>query len=72
MFSESFTVAGMSCGHCVATVTEELDAVPGVREVAVDLASGRVDLVSDRRIDPSELRRVVAEAGFELLSPVGS
>jgi copper chaperone len=72
MFSESIIVTGMSCGHCVASVTEELTAVPGVRNVAVDLASGRVDLQSDQRIDPSDLRRAVAEAGFELASPVSS
>jgi copper chaperone CopZ len=71
MFSESFTVTGMSCGHCVASVTEELEAVPGVREVAVDLASGRVDVTSDRPVDSSDLRRAVTEAGFSALSPVG-
>jgi copper chaperone len=72
MFSESIIVTGMSCGHCVASVTEELTTVPGVHNVAVDLASGRVDLSSDQRLDPSDLRRAVAEAGFELASPVGS
>jgi copper chaperone len=72
MFSESFTVTGMSCGHCVASVTEELETVPGVREVAVDLASGRVDVTSDQPVDSSDLRRAVTEAGFAVLSPVGS
>ncbi|MDT7560206.1 MAG: hypothetical protein QOI68_4676 [Pseudonocardiales bacterium] len=72
MYSESFTVTGMSCGHCVASVTEEVKTLPGVREVAIDLASGQVSLTVEQPIDPSDLRRVITEAGFQLATPVGS
>ncbi|MGB8650085.1 MAG: cation transporter, partial [Mycobacteriales bacterium] len=42
MSTSSYTVTGMTCGHCVTSVTEEISALAGVRDVAVDLASGRV------------------------------
>ncbi|HEY4603540.1 MAG TPA: heavy-metal-associated domain-containing protein, partial [Blastococcus sp.] len=40
MSSATYTVVGMTCGHCVSAVTEEVSQVPGVTAVDVDLASG--------------------------------
>jgi copper chaperone CopZ len=72
MYSESFTVTGMSCGHCVASVTEEVKTLPGVSEVTIVLASGQVSVTVEEPIDPSDLSRVISGAGFQLATPVGS
>lgn len=66
MSEATYTVAGMSCGHCVAAVTSELTALPGVAEVEVDLASGRVQVVSDAPLDDASVREAVEEAGYEV------
>ena len=43
MSTTTYTVTGMTCGHCVSAVTEEVTQVPGVTAVEVDLASGAAD-----------------------------
>jgi copper chaperone CopZ len=53
-------------------VTEELHTLADVRDVSVDLPTGQLTVTSERPIDPSDIRRVVAEAGFQVVSAVGS
>ncbi|MGN6633836.1 MAG: heavy-metal-associated domain-containing protein [Oryzihumus sp.] len=63
----TLTVTGMTCGHCVHAVTEELSAVPGVTDVAVDLHAGAatpVSITSDTALDAAAVRAAVAEAGY--------
>ncbi|RRC95957.1 heavy-metal-associated domain-containing protein [Schaalia canis] len=64
-------VKGLTCGHCVATVTEELSEVPGVLNTEVILRSGdtsTVTVVTDTGVDDDALRDAITEAGFELVS----
>ena len=61
-----FTVVGMTCEHCVRAVTEEVSAIPGVTDVDVDLASGRLTVHSARSIDEGTVRAAVDEAGYAL------
>lgn len=63
-----YTVSGMTCGHCVASVTEEVGAVDGVTGVDVDLASGRVTVTSSRPLPVAEVQAAVDEAGYQLVS----
>ena len=60
-----YTVAGMTCGHCVRAVTEEVEQVDGVRDVDVDLETGRMVVSSDTPVDDA-IRAAVDEAGYEL------
>ena len=63
-------VTGMTCGHCVKAVAEELTAVAGVESVDVDLVTGGVSTVTVHSAGtmPTEaLRAAVDEAGFELV-----
>jgi len=65
----TYDVVGMTCGHCVAAVTDELTSLPGVEDVSVELNAGgtsRVDVVSATRLDESAVRDAVAEAGYQL------
>jgi copper chaperone len=61
-------VKGMSCGHCAAAVTKALESLPGVSQVHVDLATGRVSFTSEAAMSVEELDRVIKNAGYELAS----
>lgn len=64
------SIIGMTCGHCVSSVTEELEALKGVKNVDVILHSGatsKVTVITDTGVDDDALREAVAEAGFELV-----
>lgn len=64
--TSSYTVTGMTCGHCVASVTEEVQEIPGVTDVRVDLASGALSVTGSRPIDDDAVRAAVDEAGYRL------
>lgn len=66
MSTTTFTVVGMSCGGCVRKVSEELNRIDGVRDVAVDLASGQVAVTSDAPVDRSAFRAPVESAGYTI------
>ena len=60
-------VSGMTCGHCVSAVSEELEALDGVENVDVDLNAGGISTVtvtSERELSRSEIGEAVAEAGY--------
>jgi len=60
----TYTVPGMHCDHCKASLTEELEAVAGVEAVEVDLDSKLV-VVRGQGLDDRALRAAIAEAGYE-------
>lgn len=65
--STTVNVSGMTCGHCVSSVSEELEVLAGVETVDVDLNPGGVSTVtitSDQELSPSEIGEAVAEAGY--------
>ena len=66
MTTSTFTVVGMTCGHCVNAVTEEVSQVAGVSAVDVDLASGGLTVTSDAPVDETAVRAAVEEAGYEV------
>jgi len=65
MSVKTYTVVGMTCGHCVASVKEEVGEIPGVTGVEVDLATGRLD-VTGEGVSNEAVRRAVEEAGYRL------
>ena len=60
----TYTVPGISCGHCERAVSEELSRVAGVESVDVDLASKRVT-VAGSELDDARLWAAIDEAGYE-------
>ncbi len=66
--TSTYTVTGMTCSHCVSSVTEEVREVPGVAGVDVDLATGMLTVTSETLIDEAAIRAAVEEAGYELSS----
>ncbi len=66
MSTATFTVTGMTCGHCVASVTEEVSEVPGVDHVDVVLETGTLTVTSAEPVDDAAVRAAVEEAGYQL------
>jgi copper chaperone len=64
--TRTFTVQGMTCGHCVSSVTEEVQEIPGVESVDVLLETGAVTVTSNEPLDDSAVRAAVEEAGYQL------
>jgi copper chaperone CopZ len=67
MDHHTYTVSGMTCAHCVMSVTEEITALDGVTDVAVDLPTGAVAVTSERPLDAEQVRAAVEEAGYALV-----
>jgi copper chaperone CopZ len=65
-FRTCVTVAGLTCQHCVMSVTEEVAGIEGVSTVDVRLHDGLVTVLADREVEPREIEAAVVEAGFEL------
>ena len=66
MSTATYTVIGMTCGHCVASVTEEVQEIPGVEAVAVVLETGALDVTASQPVDDDAIRAAVEEAGYQL------
>jgi copper ion binding protein len=64
--TQTYTVTGMTCGHCVASVTEEISEIPGVESVDVVLDSGAVTVTSSQPLEEQAVRAAVEEAGYQL------
>jgi copper chaperone len=61
-----YLVSGMHCGHCVQSVTEEVSAIRGVRDVQVDLGSGKLVVTSEADIAFERIEAAVDEAGYSV------
>jgi copper ion binding protein len=66
MSTATWTVDGMTCEHCVAAVSEEVGALPGVTAVEVDLATGALTVTSEPAVDENAVATAVDEAGYRL------
>lgn len=66
MTTTTYTVKGMTCGHCVSSVKEEVSEVSGVTGVEVDLATGLLTVSSETPIDAAAITAAVEEAGYEV------
>jgi copper chaperone len=66
MTTSTYTVTGMTCGHCVSSVQEEVGEVPGVTDVDVDLDSGLVEVSGAGVLDDAAIRAAIVEAGYQV------
>lgn len=67
MSTTTYKVQGMTCGHCVSAVTEEVSKIKGVTGVDIDLSSGNVTVTSNTPLADDAVREAVDEAGYELV-----
>ncbi|MFI7119405.1 heavy-metal-associated domain-containing protein [Amycolatopsis sp. NPDC049868] len=66
MSETTYTVTGMTCDHCVRSVTEEVGKIAGVTGVRVDLPTGAVTVTGSQEPAVADVRAAVEEAGYEL------
>ncbi len=67
MSTSTYTVVGMTCEHCVRSVTEEVGAIAGVSDLSVDLATGALSVTAEgEAVTDDAVREAVAEAGYTL------
>ena len=66
MSDSTYTVTGMTCGHCARSVEEEIRGLGGVTAVAVDLATGALTVSSTAALAVEDVRGAVEEAGYRL------
>ncbi len=62
----TYTVVGMTCGHCVSSVSEEVGGIAGVEHVDVVLATGALTVTADASVGEAAVRAAVEEAGYTL------
>lgn len=65
MANQTFTVTGMTCGHCEASVREEVSELPGITDVQVDRSRNFLSVTSEGEIDAAAVIAAVKEAGYE-------
>ena len=63
----SVKIEGMSCGHCAAAVREELEKIPGVSAVAVDVQSKTATFKAGGEVGDDRIAKAVVEAGYEVV-----
>lgn len=69
MTTSNYTVTGMTCEHCVRSVTEEVGAIDGVTDLQIDLATGSLTVTTaDAPVDDAAVREAVSEAGYSVTS----
>lgn len=66
MGNGSVKVKGMSCQHCVASVTEALQKLSGVGDVKVDLGSGMAEYQETSPVDVNDVKKAIEAVGFEV------
>jgi len=66
--TSTYTVKGMTCGHCVTAVSGEVARIPGVTDVSIDLDGGRMTVSSDGQLSDVDVAAAVDEAGYELVT----
>jgi copper chaperone len=60
-------VKGMSCQHCVMSVTKALMQLEGIKNVQVDLAKGEVRFDNTKSITSDQIQKVIEDAGYQVV-----
>jgi copper chaperone CopZ len=68
VIASTYNVTGMHCGHCAASVTEEVSAIDGVTAVDVNVDAGLVTVTSTQPLAVAAVQAAIDEAGYQLVS----
>ena len=69
VMATTMKVKGMSCQHCVMSVTKALNQLEGIKNVQVDLAKGEVRFDNTKNITSDQIQKAITDAGYEVISP---
>jgi len=64
---EKIKIQGMSCHHCVMSVTKALTAIPGIQNLKVDLVKGEATFENTQNVPSPNIRKAVEEAGYKVI-----
>jgi len=64
---EKIKIQGMSCQHCVMSVTKALGTIPGIKNLKVDLVKGEATFENAQNAPLSAIRKAVEDAGYKLI-----
>jgi len=64
---EKIKIQGMTCQHCVMSVTKALGAIPGLKSLKVDLLKGEATFENTQKVSLSRIRKVVEDAGYKVM-----
>ncbi len=65
---EKIKIQGMTCQHCVTSVTKALGSIPGIKNLKVDLVHGEATFENTQNVSMPNIRKAVEEAGYKVLS----
>ncbi len=65
---ETIKIQGMSCQHCVMSVSKALNSIPGLRNVQVSLATGEATFENTQNISREKIRQAVEDAGYRVVA----
>ncbi len=60
-------VKGMSCQHCVTSVTKALSQLEGIKNVQIDLGKGEVQFENTKEIPSERIKKAIGDAGYEVI-----
>ncbi len=60
-------VKGMSCQHCVMSVTKALNQLDGIKNVQIDLAKGEVRFDNTKNLASDRIQKAIVDAGYEVV-----
>ncbi|NKS55498.1 copper resistance protein CopZ [Rhodococcus hoagii] len=66
--NRTYLVSGMTCGSCAGKITDQVEQIPGVIDVDVDLASGGITLTTESPVSDEAVRRAVEHAGYRIVT----
>jgi copper ion binding protein len=65
---EKIKIQGMTCQHCVRSVTKALGSIPGIKNLRVDLVNGEATFENTQNVSMLNIRKAVEDAGYKVLS----
>lgn len=65
---EKIEIEGMTCQHCVMSVTKALAAIPGLRDIKVDLEKGEAIFENLGGVPKENIREAVEKAGYKVIT----
>ena len=66
--SSVLKVKGMSCQHCVISVTKALNQLDGIKNVQIDLPKGEVRFDNTKSIASDRIQKAITDAGYEVVA----
>ena len=64
---EKVKIQGMTCQHCVMSVSKALNSIPGLKNVRVNLVAGEASFENTQNLSPDKIRQAVEDAGYKVV-----